>query len=221
MIPSAPSPSAMTVGYDSGRAARQLIGFGGATLMMLGLGALGVWMIIASLAQWQGAGTIIGTGFGIFFALLALMSLVGCAEILSRIIRSSRQPHPLLSLEATGVTGLVGAGADGCLPWSAIESFTLDGQAPQTRRSSDLANLNAGHVIGQTTKRRLDSAAGLGLGLRDGHRSLRVQLVDGRSAFLDLTLPVGPASYARLAPLIADYVRAQNPRIVVTEPARA
>lgn len=210
-----PSPSALIVRYDPGRAARQLIGFGGAALLMLGVGALGVVSIVASLAQWQGAGTIIGVGIGIFFTILSLITLVSSAEIFTRIIRSSRQPHPLLSLDANGITGLVGEGVDGCLPWSAITSLAIDGQAPRARRSSDFAKLDPGHRIGQATKRRLDSAAGLGLGMRDGKRWLRVQLVNGRSGLIDLTLEVGPASYARLAPLIADYVRAQDPRIRV------
>ncbi|RMB57498.1 hypothetical protein EAX62_15800 [Tessaracoccus antarcticus] len=205
----------MTVGYDPGRAARQLIGFGGAALLMLGVGALGVVSIVASLASWQGAGTILGVGIGMLLTILSLMVLVTSAAIFTRIIRSSRQPHPLLSLDANGITGLIGEGVDGCLPWSAITSLAIDGQAPRARRSSTVAKLDAGHRIGQATQRRLDSAAGLGLGMRDGKRWLRVQLVDGRSGFLDLTLDVGPASYARLAPLIAEYVRAQDPRIRV------
>lgn len=212
--------SALTVRYDSGRAARQLVGFGAATLIMIGLAALGVWMIVASLAQMEAAGKVIGAAFGVLFLLVAVVSLVSCFEILTRIIRWSRQADPLLSLDATGITGLVlagsrGGGGDGPIAWSDIESIELVGRAPRARRSSDLANLDVGHRIRQSAKSGLDHTAGRGLGMRDGHRWVLVELVDGRTANRDLTLPIGPASFVRIAPEIAGQVRAHDARILL------
>ncbi|WGW10605.1 hypothetical protein LWF01_10690 [Saxibacter everestensis] len=218
--PAAPR-SALTVQYDPGRAARQLVGFGAATLIMIGLAALGVWMIVASLSQMATAGKVIGCGFGVFFILVAVVTLVGAAEVLSRIIQWSRQADPLLSFDAVGISGLVlvggrraGVDADP-IAWSDIESIKLEGQAPRARRSSNLANLDVDHRIGQAAKRGLDRTAGLGLGMRDGRRWILVELVDGRSANRDLTLPIGPASFARLAPQIADHVRRHDARILL------
>lgn len=218
--PVTPRP-ALTLRYDPGRAGRQLVGFGAATLIMIGLAALGVMMIVASIMQLEVAGKVIGSAFGVFFLLLALVSLVSAAEVLTRIIRWSRQVDPLLSLDAVGITGLTVEGGrragsdDGPIAWSDIASIELQGLVPQARRSSDLADLDVSHRVGQATKRGLDRWAGLGLGMRDGRRWIIVELVDGHRANRDLTLPTGPSSFARLAPQIGHHVRRHNPDILL------
>ncbi|PRB43409.1 hypothetical protein CQ020_08045 [Arthrobacter sp. MYb23] len=219
------TPPALTVRYDPGRATRQLIGFGAATLIMIGLAALGVWMIVASFLQMEAAGIFIGVAFGIFFILVALASLVSCAEVLTRIIRWSRQTAPLLSIDSVGITGLVlvgsrGAGnSDDPIAWGDIRSIRLEGRAPQARRSSGLANLDSGHQLGLVTKKGLDRTAGLRLGMRDGTRRILVELTDGRNAHLNLTLPVSPETFTGIAPQIAEYVRVHNPGILLSDGA--
>ncbi len=224
------TPPALTVRYEPGRATRQLIGFGAATLIMIGLAALGVWMIVASFLQMEAAGIFIGVAFGIFFILVALASLVSCAEVLTRIIRWSRQTAPLLSIDSVGITGLVlvgssGAGNSGAgnsdhpIAWSDIRSIRLEGRAPRSRRSSGLANLDSGHQLGLVTKKGLDRTAGLRLGMRDGTRRMLVELTDGGNAHLNLTLPVGPETFTGLAPQIAEYVSVHNPRILLSDGA--
>ena len=215
------TPQALTVQYDPGRASRQLIGFGAATLIMIGLAALGVWMVMASFMQMEAAGIFIGVAFGIFFILVALASLVSCAEILTRIIRWSRQTGPLLSLDAVGINGLVLVGgreagdSDGRIAWSDITSIRLKARAPRQRRSNGLANLDIGHRVGRVTKQGLDRTAGLRLGMRDGTRRIIVELNDGRNSHLNLTLPIGPETFTWLTAQIADYVRVHNPRILL------
>lgn len=187
---------------------------------MIGLAALGIWMIIAGLKA-EAAGILISVGFGIFFILVSLVSLVSCAEVLTSIIRLSRQTGPLLSLDVAGITGLVLVGrrsadeSESPIAWSNIASIRLEGSAPGARGSSGLANLSIDHILRLTTKKGLDRTAGSGLGMRDGTRRILVELTDGRHGNLSLTLPIGPGTFSRLAPQIASHARVYNPRILL------
>ncbi|ASN39391.1 hypothetical protein CGQ24_10445 [Arthrobacter sp. 7749] len=214
-------PATLSIRYDPGRATRQLIGFGAATAIMIGLAALGVFMIVASFIQVQAVGTFIGVAFGILFILVSLVSLVSCAEILTRIIRWSRQTSPLVSLDAAGITGFAFVGgrepvdSDGPITWSNIKVVRLESSEPRLRRSKGLANLDVNHRLRMATKNSLDRTAGLGLGMRDGTRWMGIELTDGRKANFDLRLPMSPESFSLLASQIADHVRAHNPHIVL------
>lgn len=206
---------ALELRYDHGRAGRQLVGFGIATLIMIALAALGVWVIVASFAQMELAGKIIGGGFGLFFVLLALLVLVTAAEVVTRIVRWSRQSEPLVFFDERGVGGLlVAKGAVGVgephIAWSEIASMRLDSHLPQARRTNAVAQLDAGHRTGLAVKSGLDRTAGTGLGMRDGHRSIALVLVDGRTAGRDLRLPLGPESFGAVAPRIVDLARAHG-----------
>jgi hypothetical protein len=199
----------VVIRYESGRAARQLVGFGVAALIMIALAALGIVMIVASLRQMELAGKVIGCGFGIFFVLVALVSLVSSAEVLTRIVRWSRQSEPLVSIDDEGVDGLfvvdgaVGAGQPH-LTWSEISSMRLDSHLPRARRTNALAQLDAEHLARQAVRRGLDRSAGVKLGMRDGRRSIGLELLDGRTAHRDLTLPLGPESFGAVVPRVFD-----------------
>lgn len=212
---SADDTSSLTIGYDPGRADRQLVGFGVATLIMVGLMALGVWMIAASFAQLETGGKVVGGGFGIFFVLLALVSLVSAAEVLTRIVRWSRQSEPLLVVDERGVAGLgVVRGTLNCgrphIGWDEISSISLTSHAPGGRRTNVLARADPELRLRRAVKGGLDRSAGRGLGMRDGDRSIHLELVDGRTAYRDLRLPLGPQSFAELAPRIIDLARAHG-----------
>lgn len=215
------TPASLSIRYDPGRATRQLIGFGAATAIMIGLAALGVFVIVASFRQVQAVGTFIGVAFGIFFILVSLVSLVSCAEILTRIIRWSRQTAPLISIEAEGISGFAFVGGRGPvdsdvpIPWSNIKVVRLESSEPRVKRSRGLANLDVNHRLRMATKKRLDRTAGLGLGMRDGTRWMGIELTDGHKANFDLRLPMSAESFSLLASQIADHVRARNPLIVL------
>lgn len=206
---------ALELRYDRGRAGRQLVGFGVATLIMVALAALGVMLIVAALTQPELAGKIIGGGFGLFFVLLALLVLVSAAEVLTRIVRWSRQSEPLAFFDEHGVGGLplaqgnVGVGQPH-IAWSEISAMRLDSHLPQARRTNAVAQFDGGHRTGLAVKSGLDRTAGLGLGMRDGNRSIALVLVDGRTAGRDLTLPLGPESFDAVAPRIVDLARAHG-----------
>lgn len=209
----------VTVRYDRGRAPRQLIGFGVATILMIGLLVFGVWMVIASLAQMELAGKIIGCGFGVPFALIALAALVSAAEVLTRIVRWSRQGEPLVIVDEQGVGGLGVVGGSGFAPqpisWAEISGLRLESTGARARGRGGLASLDADHRLREGVKSGLDRTAGTGLGMRDGRRSIELDLLDGRTAHRDLTLPLGPTSFARVAAEIADLARAHGVEVVM------
>ena len=208
-------PPAVALRYDPGRAGRQVVGFGLAALLMVALGVLGGWMIIASFQQLEVGGRIIGCGFGIFFILLALATLVSAAEIFSTIRRDSRQVEPLLVIDETGVDGatvidgMVSAGRPH-IGWGEIARIDLTARGTGARRSSAVAELDPEFRLRQSVKTGLDRTAGTGLGMRDGRRSVELVLVDGRRGRRDLTLPLSPGSFAAAAPQIVAIAEAHG-----------
>ena len=148
-------------------------------------------------------------------SLLAILVLVTAAEVLTRIVRWSRQSEPLVTFDERGVGGLpVVMGAVGVgqphIAWSEIVSLRLDSHAAKGRRSNAVAQLDAGHRTGLAVKSGLDRTAGTGLGMRDGHRSIALVLVDGRIAGRDLRLPLGPESFGAVERRIVDLARAHG-----------
>lgn len=205
----------LSLRYDPGRAGRQLVGFGLATLLMIALGALGVWMVIGSLEQLDLAGKIVGCGFGIFFFLLALATVVSAVEVLTKVLRQSRQADALVVVDDRGLDGLVVL--DGMvsvgqphIDWDEISSLTLGSHLPGARRTNALARLDSGYRLRAAVQGGLDRTAGTGLGMRDGRRSIELELVDGRSALRDLTLPLSPQSFADIAPRLVDLAHAHD-----------
>lgn len=208
-------PPALALRYDPGRAGRQVVGFGVAALLMVALGALGAWMIIASFQQLDLGGRIIGCGFGAFFILLALATLVSAAEVFMTIRRDSRQEEPLLVVDETGVDGTTVV--DGMvsadqphIDWGEISRIDLTARGPGARRTSAVAELDPEFRLRQSVKTGLDRTAGTGLGMRDGHRAVELVLVDGRRGHRDLTLPLSPGSFAAAAPQIVAIAEAHG-----------
>lgn len=208
-------PPAVALRYDPGRAGRQVVGFGIGALLMAALGVVGGWMIIASFRQLDLGGRVIGCGFGIFFILLALATLVSAAEVFSTIRQDSRQEEPLLVVDETGVDGAtvvdgtVSAGRPH-LGWAEISRIDLTARGPGARRTSAVAQLDPEFRLRQSVKAGLDRTAGTGLGMRDGRRSVELVLVDGRRGHRDLTLPLSPASFADAAPQIVAIAEAHG-----------
>ena len=122
--------------YDRGRAGRQLVGFGGCTLLIIAVAVLGVMLIVAAFTQPELAGKILGGGFGLFFLLLGLANLVGAAVLITGIVRWSRQSEPLVIFDERGVGGLKVWRGMTCLgqphvAWSEIASLRLDSHPPK------------------------------------------------------------------------------------------
>lgn len=185
-------PPADVVEYEQGRARRQAVALSGALLLMLGLAALGIWVVVASHQQYPGRlEAWVGTAFGVLFSLLGLAVALTAVELLQRIRRLAASPRPLLLLDPTGITG-----ADGrTVPWEALARIEATADAPPPHRTSRVAQLDPGHRASLGVKRGLDRAVGGRLGLRDGRRSVRLLLRDGGDLLHDLTLPVGPARF--------------------------
>lgn len=201
--------------YDRGRAGRQLIGFGGCTLLMIGVAVLGGMLIVAAFTQPELALKILGGGFGLFFPMLGLASLVAAAVLITDVVRWSRQSEPLVIFDERGIGGLtvwrgIASLGQPHVAWGEIESMRLDSRPPKARRTNSLAELDPRFRLRLAVKGGLDRWVGIPLGIRDGNRSIRLVLVDGRIAGRDLTLPLGPASFGAVARRIVDHSRAHE-----------
>lgn len=182
----------VTITHDPDRGGRQQVAIVGMTVLMLAVGAFGVWMIVASVQQyWPGAEAWIGSAFGLLFVGVALVSVISAVEGFIVVRRDLSTGTVLVRADQHGIHHRDGS----TTAWGDIDRLELRASGVRAPRTNRLAQLDSGHQVSVRTKGWLDRHVGEGMAIKDGSRVVRVLLKAGSSIDTDVTLALGTAGF--------------------------
>lgn len=203
--------NSIVVHYDRERGRRQIAGTRLAMAVLLALVVVGVWVILAGLAQFSGPERIIALVIGAFFMIVGLFAVSRGIVGLLRIQRLCRGEEPLIVVDRRGISGVThlgghGADARGVIAWHDVVAIHVRTAGPPVRRGEALAGIELNARLRQETHQALDRTAQGRFGLQDGKRRILVDLADSARATIDLSLPLTPESFAHLTRELAAFV---------------